>query len=315
MIIVTGGAGFIGSNLVTQLNQRGHDNILIVDDLTHGKKFTNLLDCRYADFLDKRTFITKIEKAESIFPEPIEAVFHQGACSTTTEWDGRYMMENNYQYSKVLMHFCVDRAIPYIYASSAAVYGIGNRFSENIANEKPLNVYGYSKFQFDQYVRNHLPDISSQVVGLRYFNIYGPHEAHKGNMASMAFHLNNQLTDVGKLCLFEGTDGYGDGEQRRDFVYVGDAVAINLWFFDHPEISGIYNVGTGKSQPFNDVAKAVIDYHGGGAIEYIPFPDHLKGCYQCFTQADLAALRNVGCQHEFNSVEEGVPVYMEWLNR
>jgi ADP-L-glycero-D-manno-heptose 6-epimerase len=314
VIIVTGGAGFIGSNLVFGLNQRGYDDILVVDDLTEGIKYKNLVDCQIADYLDKQIFLSKLQQGD-LSGKSIEAIFHQGACSTTTEWDGRYMMENNYQYTKQLFHYCQVHEIPFIYASSAAVYGGNKAFKEDLAFEAPLNVYGYSKFQFDQYLRRNLLALKSQVVGLRYFNVYGPKEAHKGSMASVAYHLNNQLLQTGKVRLFEGCDGYGNGEQVRDFVYVKDAVAINLWFLDHPEVSGIFNTGTGKSQPFNDVANAVIAYHQKGELEYIPFPEHLKGCYQSFTEANLENLRQAGCNHQFKSVEEGVHLYMEWLNR
>ena len=313
MIIITGGAGFIGSNLVLGLNERGYDDILVVDNLSNGVKFKNLVDCRIADYCDKDSFLTKLQ--QGCFPvDSIEAIFHQGACSTTTEWDGRYMMENNFEYTKILFHFCQQHDIPLIYASSAAVYGAGNTFKEGQEFESPLNVYGYSKFQFDHYLRRYLPEIQAQVVGLRYFNVYGPREEHKGSMASVSFHLNNQIKESGKLRLFEGSDGYGNGEQRRDFVYVDDVVDINLWFLDNAQVSGIFNTGTGRSQTFNDVGNAVIAFHNRGEIEYIPFPGHLKGCYQSFTEANLDSLRQAGCYHQFRTVEEGVQLYMEWLN-
>ena len=312
MIIVTGGAGFIGSNLVLGLNARGYDDILVVDHLTNGVKYKNLVDCRIADYLDRSTFLERLQQG-AFHAETIEAIFHQGACSTTTEWDGRYMMDNNYEYSKNLFHFCQRHKIPFIYASSAAVYGADIHFKEELAYEGPLNVYGYSKFQFDQYLRRQT-QLTAQVVGLRYFNVYGPREAHKGTMASVAFHLNNQIKVADELRLFEGCDGYSDGEQRRDFVYVGDVVDVNLWFLDNPQASGIFNCGTGRSQTFNDVANAVIKYHQRGRIQYIPFPDHLKGCYQSFTEANLEKLRNAGCLHPFKTVEQGVQLYMEWLN-
>ena len=313
MIIVTGGAGFIGSNLVQGLNKRGYDDILVVDNLSNGVKFKNLVDCQIADYLDKKVFLEKIQ--QGFFQKnTIQAIFHQGACSTTTEWDGRYMMENNYEYTKILFHYCQTHKIPLIYASSAAVYGADNKFKEHKKYEQPLNVYGYSKFQFDQYFRQFQPKLTAQVVGLRYFNVYGPKEEHKGSMASVAFHLNNQFHESGIIRLFEGCDGYDDGEQRRDFIYIGDVVDINLWFLDNPQVSGIYNTGTGRSQTFNDVAKAVLAYHQKGELEYIPFPEHLKGCYQSFTEADLENLRAAGCEHQFKSVEEGVHLYMEWLN-
>jgi len=312
MIIVTGGAGFIGSNIVQVLNARGRDDILVVDDLTDGTKFVNIADAHLTDYLDKGEFLQRIEAGDD-FGGAVEAVLHQGACSTTTEWNGRYMMDTNYRYSKVLLHWCLERRIPFIYASSAATYGGGKVFNEDPRYEKPLNVYGYSKALFDQYVRRVLPTATSQVAGFRYFNVYGPREQHKGSMASVAFHLNNQLKADGLVKLFEGCDGYGDGEQRRDFVFVGDAVDVNLWFLDHPEVSGIFNVGTGRSQSFNDVAKAVLKAHGHGELRYIPFPEKLRGRYQSFTEADLSRLRTAGYEGTFLTVEEGVARYMEWL--
>jgi len=313
MIIVTGGAGFIGSNIVKALNETGRSDILVVDDLTDGVKFRNLVDCEVADYLDKDDFLERV-RLRRVGGERIEAVFHEGACSSTTEWDGRYMMRNNYEYSRELLHFCLDQGAAFLYASSASVYGAGRVFRESREYESPLNVYGYSKFQFDQYVRRVLPRAKSQIVGFRYFNVYGPRESHKGSMASVAWHFNEQLKQGETVRLFEGTDGYADGEQRRDFVYVGDAVEVNLWFWRHPQRSGIFNVGTGRSQTFNDVARAVIAWHGRGRIEYIPFPDHLRGRYQSFTEADIRALRAAGYDRPFLSVEEGVARYLDWLN-
>ncbi|HQU15284.1 MAG: ADP-glyceromanno-heptose 6-epimerase [Gammaproteobacteria bacterium] len=313
MIIITGGAGFIGSNLVKAWNRRGRDDVLVVDDLRDGVKFRNLVDCDIADYLDQEDFLSRVLRGEE-WPQGIDAVFHQGACSVTTEWDGRYMMRNNYEYSKVLLEYCIDRGIPFRYASSAAVYGAGRAFREERANEAPLNVYGYSKHLFDQLVRRRLAAGARRVAGLRYFNVYGPREAHKGRMASVAYHLDRQLLAGERLRLFQGCDGYGDGEQCRDFVHVEDAVEVNLWLLDHPEVSGIFNVGTGRSQTFNDVARSVIGWHGRGEIEYIPFPDELRGRYQSFTEADIHALRAAGYAHPFRSVEEGVGDYMEWLH-
>ncbi|MFC1747710.1 ADP-glyceromanno-heptose 6-epimerase [Pseudomonadota bacterium] len=313
MIVVTGGAGFIGSNIVKGLNERGRNDILVVDDLKDGAKFKNIADCDIADYMDKDDFLAKVLAGEE-FATPIEAIFHEGACSATTEWDGHYMMKINYDYSKALLHYCLERGIQYLYASSASVYGDGPVFKESLEHEEPLNVYGYSKFQFDQYVRRLLPEAKSQVVGFRYFNVYGPREQHKGSMASVAFHLNNQFNDTGKVRLFEGCDGYGNGEQRRDFIYVGDVVAMNLWFWESKEKSGIFNLGTGRSQSFNDVANAVLKYHDKGSLEYIPFPEHLKGCYQSFTEADMAEARAAGYDGTFKTVEEGTIEYMKWLN-
>ena len=309
MYVVTGGAGFIGSNLAHELISRGHD-VVIVDDLQNGHKFVNIADLAIADYLDKEEFIERLER-DVAFSGSIDAILHQGACSATTEWDGRYMMRNNYEYSKKLLHFCLEQKTPYIYASSAAVYGATKRFIEQPENEVPLNIYGYSKLQFDRYVRRVAAGSDSQVVGLRYFNVYGPREQHKGSMASVAFHFNNQVASEGEARLFEGSGGYGNGEQLRDFVYVGDICATNLWFLDNPDVSGVFNAGTGYAQSFNDVANAVIAWHGRGKIRYIPFPEHLEGAYQSFTQADLTALRECGCDVDFRPVEDGVKEYLD----
>lgn len=310
MHIVTGGAGFIGSNLVCRLIDETGDDVVVVDDLTDGHKFTNIGALPIADYLDRHEFM---ESLDSRFSSGIQSVFHQGACSTTTEWDGRYMMQNNYTYSKTLLHHCLAHRIPLIYASSAAVYGSAAAFSETPENELPLNVYGWSKLQFDRYVRRLAAKASAQVVGLRYFNVYGPGEQHKGPMASVAWHFNRQLLTDGEIRLFEGSDGFADGEQRRDFVYVDDVCAVNLWFLQHRQASGVFNVGTGHSQSFNDVANAVIDWHGHGRIRYIPFPEQLGGAYQSFTEADLSALRSIGCDVAFRDVEAGIRAYLDRL--
>ena len=312
MIVVTGGAGFIGSNLVKELNRRGHRDILVVDELSDGHKFVNLADCEIADYLDRDDYLDKVTGGD--MPAP-EVLFHQGACSTTTEWDGRYMMANNFEYSRQLLHYCQEHSVPFIYASSASVYGAGPIFSEGLENEQALNVYGYSKFLFDQYVRRRLDTFSCQVAGLRYFNVYGPREQHKGSMASVAFHFNNQIRESGELRLFEGCDGYADGEQRRDFVYVGDAVNVNLWMWEHPQVSGVFNCGSGRSQSFNEMAQAVINWHGKGKIRYVAFPEHLKNVYQSFTEADISQLRRVGYDQPFLSVEQGVKAYLDQLAR
>ena len=307
MIVVTGGAGFIGSNIVKGLNDLGRKDILVVDDLTDGTKFANLADLDIADYMDKDEFISAIVSGENL---DIEVIFHQGACSSTTEWDGKFMMENNYNYSKDLLHYCLDFDIPFLYASSAATYGgRSDNFIEDRVYEKPLNVYGYSKFLFDQYVREILPNANSQICGFRYFNVYGPRENHKGSMASVAYHLNEQITKGEKLKLFAGSDNF-----RRDFIYVGDVVEVNLWFWKN-KVSGIFNCGTGRAESFQSVADAVLDYHKKGEIDYIPFPEHLKGRYQSFTQADLTKFRKTGCPIEFKTVSQGTTEYMQWLNQ
>ena len=313
MILVTGGAGFIGSNIVKALNDRGDENVMVVDNLKDGVKFKNLVDLKILDYMNKEDFLEFI-LAGKTFEEPVTAIFHNGACSSTTEWDGRYIMSNNYDYSKILLDYCVKHKASYLYASSAAVYGGNLTFKEEPQFEAPLNVYGYSKILFDQHVRRMIDCAGIQIAGFRYFNVYGPREQHKGTMSSVAFHSNTQMHEHGKIKLFEGCDGYGNGEQQRDFVYVGDVCNVNLWFLDNPDKSGIFNLGTGRSQCFKDVANAVIDYHGKGEIEYIKFPDHLKGRYQSFTEADISNLRSVGYDKPFKTVEEGVKEYMEVLN-
>ena len=310
MIVVTGAAGFIGSNLIMGLNARGRRDIIAVDDLSDGTKFRNLAEAEIADYMDKDEFLAHVEAGT--LPK-LHALFHQGACSATTEWNGKFVMDVNYRYSKALLHHCQTHRMPYFYASSASVYGMGvNGFREARDCEKPLNMYAYSKFLFDQYVRRQA--LSSQVVGLRYFNVYGPREQHKAGMASTAFHFNNQIAKDGECRLFEGSDGYPDGGQRRDFIHVDDVVAMNLWFWDHPAISGIFNCGTGRAQPFNDIANAVIAWHGKGAIKYVPFPENLMGRYQSFTEADHSQLQAIGYDREFLTVEEGVKKYLDWLN-
>ncbi len=313
MIIVTGGAGMIGSNLVKMLNEQGYNDILVVDDLEDGTKFVNMVDLNIADYMDKDDFLVQIMAGDDL--GPIEAIFHLGACSATTEWNGKFMMLNNYEYSKELLHYCLEREIPFLYASSAATYGAQDAdFIEDPSFEGALNVYGYSKQLFDNYVRRIWADAKahgetlSQVTGFRYFNVYGPREGHKGSMASVAFHLNRQINAGENPKLFEGSESF-----KRDFVYVGDACKMNIWFWQNKK-SGIFNCGTGKAQTFQDVANAVIKHHGKGQIEVIPFPEHLKGRYQSFTQANLDKVRAAGYQESFKSVAEGVAEYMAIIN-
>ncbi len=314
MYIVTGGAGFIGSNIVLELNARGEHDILVVDNLTYGKRFNNLSGCQISDYLDKTRFIEKIEN-QGINVKSIKAIFHQGACSATTEWDGRYMMENNYEYSKTLLSFCQQHKIPFIYASSAAVYGGIKDFSEDTVSIWPLNVYGYSKYLFDQYVNRIASKLTAQVVGLRYFNVYGPRESHKARMASMVFHLHQQIKNQGVARLFGVSENCDPGEQARDFVAVQDVAKVNLWFLDNPGYSGVFNVGTGTNRSFNELAQVIIDNHQTGRIEYINFPDDLKNSYQEYTQADLTKLRQAGCDIKFKTLEESIPTYLDWLRK
>ena len=323
LICVTGGAGFIGANLVRALNGRGERNVLVVDNLEKADKFRNLVDCEIADYVDKRDFLAEVRRGG--WTGRLRAILHEGACSDTMEHNGAYMMANNYEYSKELLHFCQSERIAFLYASSASVYGAGTVFKEGRAHESPLNIYGYSKFLFDQYVRQQLPVKTAQVAGFRYFNVYGPGEQHKGRMVSVAFQFFHQYRQEGHMRLFEGSDGYEAGEQRRDFVSVGEVVAVNLLFLDHPAKSGLFNVGTGRSQTFNDVAVAVAnrlrqerseptssrdELRRDGVLRYVAFPEALKGKYQSFTQADISALRAVGYDHPFLTVEEGVGRYV-----
>jgi len=326
MIVVTGAAGFIGSNIVRGLNRRGHTNILAVDDLTDGDKFVNLVGGQIADYMHKEEFRRGVLDG---FLPGVRAVFHQGACSDTTERNGQFMMDNNYRVTLELFEYCQSHKIPFIYASSAAVYGAGPVYVEDLANERPLNVYGYSKFLFDQVLRARMHSLTAQVVGLRYFNVYGPHEQHKRRMASVAFHNMNQFLAEGHVRLFGGWDGYADGGQMRDFISVDDVVDVNLHFLEHPKVSGIFNCGTGRAQAFNDVASAVVNAMRGiqgkpalsledlvkqGMLRYVEFPEDLKGRYQSYTQADVSALRKAGFTAPLRDVQTGVTQYVQALH-
>ena len=330
MILVTGAAGFIGSNLTHALSRREANSVFAVDNLSRPEKMHNIVDAAIADYLDKEDFLERLGRGH--FDGKFSAVMHQGACSDTMEQDGRYMMRNNYDYSVALFEFCQRQKIPFIYASSAAVYGGGKTFKEERQNEKPLNVYGYSKFLFDQYVKRFWDvngkEAGTQVVGLRYFNVYGPHEVHKGTMASVAYHQYHAFLAAGNVKLFGTHAGYLDGAQMRDFIHVDDVIDVNLFFLDHPEKKGIFNLGTGQAQPFNDIAVAVVNaLHVNETstpltleqiieqdfLEYIPFPEKLIGKYQSFTQADIGLLREAGYHREFMDVATGVARYVDWL--
>lgn len=315
MIIVTGGAGFIGSNVVRVLNEKGRGDILVVDNLQNADKCRNLSGLDIMDFMDKRTFSAALAQGNFNY-EDIDVVFHQGACSDTMEYDGRYMMENNYEYSKQLLHFCLERKTPFIYASSASTYGSGKKgFKEQPECEQALNVYAYSKLLFDRYVSKQLPFMRSQVVGLRYFNVFGPQENHKGKMASMVYQMYKQMQKDGKIKLYAGHGDIADGEQKRDFVYVKDLVKINLFFFEQGKTtSGIFNGGTGEANSFNRLAKAVTAHFGKGEIEYIAFPEILIGKYQDYTQADTAKLLSAGYKGGFTTLEDAVGEYCRFLD-
>lgn len=319
-IAVTGACGFIGSNIIKQLNQKGFTNIIAIDDLENGHKFVNLVGLKFVDYLNKTSFLDFVFADK---PLNIKAVFHQGACSKTTEWDGNYMMENNYQYSKILLHYCLKNSIKFIYASSAAVYGASNKFKEEPKFERPLNVYGFSKLTLDNYVREILKKgidrEHQQIVGLRYFNVYGPNEQHKKSMASVAYHNFCQWQKGEPIKLFGAYDGYEAGHQMRDFIYVEDICKLNLWFFDNPKISGVFNAGTGVAAPFIDIARGLEEFTKEQGlvvpkIEFIDFPEHLKNSYQSFTQADISSLRQVGYKDSFASLREASKAYFSLLH-
>ena len=312
MIIVTGCNGFIGSNLVSQLNKLGFNNIIGVDDLSKKKNLINIEHCEIEGLLDIEEFESNYLLKDKSFND-VNQIFHQGACTNTMEWDAEYMMKNNFSFSQQLLDFAERNSVSFIYASSASVYGGGKKFEEIRENENPINLYAFSKYLFDQLVRQKVKANKIQIVGLRYFNVYGPNESHKGQMASVAYHLHQQLKEGNDVKLFEGSGGFGPGEQRRDFIYVDDVVKVNLWFMNNPDVSGIFNVGTGKSQTFKEVAKAVIEWHGKGSITYIPFPKELIDSYQSFTEANIDRLRQAGYQEDFLDVQSGIKIYLDEL--
>ena len=316
MIVVTGGSGFIGSNLVEALNKNNFNEILIVEELdTYKEKFNNLKSLQYTDCISKESFLNQLQTSNKSFVKNLDYIFHLGACSKTTEKDRNYILSTNFEYSKDILEFCANSKTNLTYASSASVYGSGKKFAEDPSNESFLNYYAESKLMFDNYFRENQSKINSQVVGLRYFNVFGPREHHKLVMSSVIYHFFKQIQENNRIKLFKGSHGYNDGEQRRDFIFVNDTVNIKLWFMNNSEISGIYNIGTGKSRTFNDVASAVISYFKNGEIEYIDFPAGLKEQYQAFTEADTSKLKSVGYNEEFTSLEKGVFEYLDWLSK
>jgi len=324
-IIVTGGAGFIGSNIIQGLNDKGINEVIVVDNLKNANKFKNIVDLNIMDFIDKHDFIEKINSNADVFKD-IGAIFHEGACSDTMEHNGHYMMNNNFEYSKILFNYCQIYNIPFIYASSAATYGNETTFIEQREYEKPLNIYGYSKLLFDDYIRLQLPKCRSQVVGFRYFNVYGPREFHKGKMASVALHHYLQFKNHSQVNLFGEYGGYSAGGHTRDFIYVGDVVKANLFMLDNPQIRGIFNLGTGKAEPFNNIATSIINEStlqnmsldeaiNEKLLKYIDFPQSLYGKYQSFTQANLDNLRSTGYSEDFLTVSQGIKQYYAWLEQ
>ncbi len=305
MILVTGGAGFIGSNIVYGLNKLGKTDIVITDNLLNGTKHKNLNRLEFHDYFDKEDF-----NIEEFFTEyDVEAVFHQGACSSTTEPDGKYMMRNNYEFSKELLHACIKHNVRFIYASSASVYGNGDDgFREERECEYPLNVYAFSKYQFDRYLAKMLPTLKIQAAGLRYFNVYGPQENHKGKMASVAYHMFHQIKQGEAMKLFEGSEGF-----RRDFIHVDDVVNVNIFLYQNPQVSGIFNCGTGNAESFCKIAEALQEIYPDAKLDTVPFPDTLKGKYQAFTEADMDKLHKAGYNKPFIDLKTGVKSYAKVL--
>ena len=317
MIIVTGGAGFIGSCVVRTLNDAKINDVVIVDDIASSEKWKNIRNKKFLKYIHKSEFLAELPKLENV-----TAIIHMGACSSTTEKDFDYLYTNNFEFTKSLWNYCAEKQISFIYASSAATYGDGSRGFDDKANIDellPLNGYGYSKQLFDQWVKHQAKIFPAQHVGLKFFNVYGPNEYYKGSMASMIFHGFNQLMTDGEIRLFKSyKNEYPDGGQLRDFVYVKDICSVIMWLLDNHEVSGLFNVGTGRAQSFQELAEAVIrnSAHRGGGIKFIDMPEHLKGKYQYYTQADMTKLRDAGYTKEFMSLEEGVKDYVcEYLSR
>jgi len=313
MIVVTGGAGFIGSNVIWKLNELGYDNIIIVDRLGTSDKWKNINGLQFADIYEKNAFYNLL--VEEQIPFNIDTMIHLGACSSTTEKDADYLVQNNFKYSMELVKYCLPRKARFIYASSAATYGGGENGylddDSNLDNLRPLNMYGFSKHMFDLWTKRNF--ISQKVTGLKFFNVYGPNEYHKGDMRSVVNKAFDQVLSEGKVKLFKSFDtNYKDGEQLRDFIYVKDAVDIITYFFEHREKNGLFNIGTGESRTWNDLVSAIFNAMDKPVnIEYIDMPDELKGKYQYYTKADITKLREIGYDKPITSLEDGVTDYVK----
>lgn len=311
-VIVTGGAGFIGRNIVAALNARGEENIVVVDELGTSEKWKNLVGLRYEDYLDKTDLRARIREDRL---DGVRAVLHMGACSSTTERDASYLADNNYRTTRELCEWCLTHGARFVYASSAATYGDGSLgYSDDdtvTPTLRPLNMYGYSKHMFDMWALQ--KGLLGMIAGLKYFNVYGPHEDHKGEMRSVIHKAYGQIRDMGEVRLFKSyKPEYKDGEQVRDFVYVKDAVEMTLHFLEHPEVSGLFNCGAGQARSWNDLAGAVFAAMGlKPNIRYIDMPEELRGTYQYFTQADMFKARAAGYGASFTSLEDGVKDYVQ----
>ncbi|MEA3489824.1 MAG: ADP-glyceromanno-heptose 6-epimerase [Candidatus Omnitrophota bacterium] len=316
MIILTGGAGFIGSCFLRKLNEEGIDDVIVVDHLDDSGKWRNLAGKRFRDYVQKDDFLRMVDNDK--LPRP-EFVVHMGACSSTTLTDAGYFIKNNYEYSKVLAEWAMNRKVPFLYASSAATYGDGGSgysdSDENTRRLRPLNMYGYSKHLFDLWILNN--GFSDKVTGLKFFNVFGPNEYHKGEMMSVICKAFSRVRDEGKIRLFKSyRDDYADGEQKRDFIYVKDAVNVMYDLFRDPARTGIFNLGTGQARSWNDLARAMFAALGKDPdIEYIEMPESLREKYQYFTQADMTKLMEAGCDLEFRTLEESVKDYVGYLEK
>jgi len=315
MIIVTGGAGFIGSCFVEKLNSEGINDIIIVDSLGHDEKWRNLNGRRFFDYYHKDHFISLVEKDGLNIT--VEAVIHMGACSSTVERNAEYLMTNNYRYTKILADWALTNNARFIYASSAATYGDGSAgYSDNeiiLPTFRPLNLYGFSKHAFDLCALE--TTALKKIAGLKFFNVYGPHEHHKGDQASVVYKGFNSIQKTGSIKLFKShNDKFKDGEFYRDFVYVKDCVEVMWWFLQNPNINGIYNLGSGKASSWNDLANAIFEALSlDPKIEYVDMPEAIRSQYQYHTEAPMAKLKKAGCPVEFHSIKEGVKDYVDYL--